>query len=345
MNAATSSLIQMRDIKKVFFTDEVETHALAGVHFDLARGEYVSISGPSGCGKSTLLSILGLLDTPTNGTYTLNEQAVVNLDFAQRARKAEAVQKAEQEGHHPGQSLGQAALALPGFDDFDCQEDNGQRNRSLDRGLRKPEESQCRAHKRDRMRHGESRRGLDDRPAALEQQDQCEHEEEMIISSKDMFHPDHEIGARHLPAVRNGTDRIAAPVRRQLLGLNRPAQRRHAQQRIGRARLHAAKPDGRPLQRSGAGHRAGRHHSRAGNARRLQRQLAKAGQQGLCPDGKAAKNGCLPDQLPVGSGLLGQFQISRAQFIGPCGRAQHEHEGAHGKKDNRPHLGRSITTS
>ena len=66
------SLIQLDSIKKVFLTDEVETHALAGVHFDIRRGEYVSISGPSGCGKSTLLAILGLLDTPSEGTYTLN---------------------------------------------------------------------------------------------------------------------------------------------------------------------------------------------------------------------------------------------------------------------------------
>lgn len=79
-------LIRLDGIKKVFFTDEVETHALAEVHLSIARGEYVSIAGPSGCGKSTLLSILGLLDTPTEGTYTLNDHAVANLDFAARAR-------------------------------------------------------------------------------------------------------------------------------------------------------------------------------------------------------------------------------------------------------------------
>ena len=86
MTLATAALIQMRDIKKVFFTDEIETHALAGVHFDLARGEYVSISGPSGCGKSTLLSILGLLDTPTEGSYTLNNTSVEALNANERAR-------------------------------------------------------------------------------------------------------------------------------------------------------------------------------------------------------------------------------------------------------------------
>ncbi|MCC7376281.1 MAG: ABC transporter ATP-binding protein [Verrucomicrobiales bacterium] len=79
-------LIHLDGITKVFLTDEVETHALSGIHLHINKGEYVSIAGPSGCGKSTLLSILGLLDTPTNGTYTLNEQAVANLDFAQRAR-------------------------------------------------------------------------------------------------------------------------------------------------------------------------------------------------------------------------------------------------------------------
>jgi putative ABC transport system ATP-binding protein len=79
-------LIKLEDIKKVFLTDEVETHALAGVHFHIERGEYVSISGPSGCGKSTLLSILGLLDTPTEGTYVLNAQQVASLDGSDRAR-------------------------------------------------------------------------------------------------------------------------------------------------------------------------------------------------------------------------------------------------------------------
>ena len=65
MNATTSSLIKLDDLKKVFFTDEVETHALSDVHFEIAKGDYLSIAGPSGCGKSTLLSILGLLDSPT----------------------------------------------------------------------------------------------------------------------------------------------------------------------------------------------------------------------------------------------------------------------------------------
>jgi putative ABC transport system ATP-binding protein len=78
-------LIHMEDIKKVFYADEVETHALAGVHFDIAEGDYVAISGPSGCGKSTLLSILGLLDTATEGRYTLSGEPVQNLDHSQRA--------------------------------------------------------------------------------------------------------------------------------------------------------------------------------------------------------------------------------------------------------------------
>jgi putative ABC transport system ATP-binding protein len=79
-------LIQLESIKKVFLTDEIETHALAGIHLEIGRGEYVSIAGPSGCGKSTLLSILGLLDTPTEGRYTLNGNEVANLDHARRAR-------------------------------------------------------------------------------------------------------------------------------------------------------------------------------------------------------------------------------------------------------------------
>lgn len=79
------SLIQLEDLKKVFYTDEVETHALSGVHFTIEKGDYVSISGPSGCGKSTLLSILGLLDTPSGGSYWLNGTAVEELDHSQRA--------------------------------------------------------------------------------------------------------------------------------------------------------------------------------------------------------------------------------------------------------------------
>src|SRR5256884_2477595 len=81
-----NSLIKLDAIKKVFYTDEVETHALSGIHLDIRKGEYVSIAGPSGCGKSTLLSILGLLDSPTEGNYTLNSQPVANLDHSQRAR-------------------------------------------------------------------------------------------------------------------------------------------------------------------------------------------------------------------------------------------------------------------
>ena len=80
------SLIHLEGVKKVFYTEEVETHALSGIHLDIFPGEYVSISGPSGCGKSTLLSILGLLDTPTEGTYLLNGQSVANLSLSDRAR-------------------------------------------------------------------------------------------------------------------------------------------------------------------------------------------------------------------------------------------------------------------
>ncbi len=80
------SLIHLDGVKKVFYTEEVETHALAGIHLDILPGEYVSIAGPSGCGKSTLLSILGLLDTPTEGTFTLNGNPVDNLSLSERAR-------------------------------------------------------------------------------------------------------------------------------------------------------------------------------------------------------------------------------------------------------------------
>src|SRR5438552_11007875 len=80
------SLIQLDGVTKVFVTDEVETHALAGIHIDIKKGEYLSISGPSGCGKSTLLAILGLLDSPSDGTYVLNGKAVQNLKLSERAR-------------------------------------------------------------------------------------------------------------------------------------------------------------------------------------------------------------------------------------------------------------------
>lgn len=80
------ALLVMDGVTKVFTTDEVETHALAGIHLNLKRGEYVSISGPSGCGKSTLLAILGLLDSPTGGSYVLNGRPVQDLKLAERAR-------------------------------------------------------------------------------------------------------------------------------------------------------------------------------------------------------------------------------------------------------------------
>jgi putative ABC transport system ATP-binding protein len=79
-------LIRLDNLSKVFYTDEVETHALAGIHLEIQKGDYVAIAGPSGCGKSTLLSILGLLDSPTDGLYQLNGSAVQELDLAQRAR-------------------------------------------------------------------------------------------------------------------------------------------------------------------------------------------------------------------------------------------------------------------
>src|SRR5256714_14641164 len=84
--ASNGSLIQLQGIKKVFYTDEVETHALADVHLEIKGGDYVSIAGPSGCGKTTLLSLLGLLDTPSEGTYLLEGRPVANLSAAERAR-------------------------------------------------------------------------------------------------------------------------------------------------------------------------------------------------------------------------------------------------------------------
>src|SRR6266446_2796970 len=86
MSEHPEALINLEGVTKVFFTDEVETHALSGIHLEIFRGEYVSIAGPSGCGKSTLLSILGLLDSPTDGKYVLNGTAAGNLKPSDRAR-------------------------------------------------------------------------------------------------------------------------------------------------------------------------------------------------------------------------------------------------------------------
>jgi putative ABC transport system ATP-binding protein len=84
--AIRDAVIRLDGIGKVFRTEEMETHALAGIDFEIAHGEFVAISGPSGCGKSTLLGILGLLDTPSRGRYFLKERDVARLDHTSRAR-------------------------------------------------------------------------------------------------------------------------------------------------------------------------------------------------------------------------------------------------------------------
>ena len=86
MNDAARPLIHLDKVTKIFFTDEVETHALAEIDLDIYPGEYIAISGPSGCGKSTLLSILGLLDSPSDGQYQLNGRPVASLKMSARAR-------------------------------------------------------------------------------------------------------------------------------------------------------------------------------------------------------------------------------------------------------------------
>ncbi len=86
MTEAGQPLIQIENLTKIFYTDEIESHALSGIHLSLNKGEYVAMSGPSGCGKSTLLSIIGLLDTPTSGRYSLNGKTVENLDLTERSR-------------------------------------------------------------------------------------------------------------------------------------------------------------------------------------------------------------------------------------------------------------------
>ena len=84
--ADAGTLIQMENISKIFYTDEVETHALSGVHLEIRKGEYVTIAGPSGSGKSTLLALIGLLDSPSEGAYVLNTNSVADLDASLRSR-------------------------------------------------------------------------------------------------------------------------------------------------------------------------------------------------------------------------------------------------------------------
>jgi putative ABC transport system ATP-binding protein len=86
MSSSDQPLLHLEGVTKVFLTDEVETHALAGVHLEINKGEFISINGPSGCGKSTLLSILGLLDSPTEGNYSLAGKPVADLPLSERAR-------------------------------------------------------------------------------------------------------------------------------------------------------------------------------------------------------------------------------------------------------------------
>jgi putative ABC transport system ATP-binding protein len=86
ISMATQAVIQLKRLRKVFLTDEVETHALADIDLEINRGEYVCIAGPSGCGKSTLLAILGLLEPATDGEYILNGKQVAHLQFTEQAR-------------------------------------------------------------------------------------------------------------------------------------------------------------------------------------------------------------------------------------------------------------------
>jgi len=86
MSSSDQPLLRLEGVTKVFLTDEVETHALSGIHLEINKGEFISINGPSGCGKSTLLSILGLLDTPTDGDYSLGGKPVADLPLSERAR-------------------------------------------------------------------------------------------------------------------------------------------------------------------------------------------------------------------------------------------------------------------
>src|ERR1700689_3353442 len=84
MNTTEQGLIRLNGVTKVFYTDEVETHALSGVHLEIKNGEYLAIAGPSGCGKSTLLSLMGLLDSPSSGEYLIKGERVAKLSNSDR---------------------------------------------------------------------------------------------------------------------------------------------------------------------------------------------------------------------------------------------------------------------
>src|SRR5580692_9509456 len=114
--AAEQGLIRLDGVTKVFYTDEVETHALSGVHLEIKNGEFLSIAGPSGCGKSTLLSILGLLDSPTEGNYWINTQAVANLSLSgvQPDWRSHGVRKRRAAAHLPQHGRGRAQEASAG---------------------------------------------------------------------------------------------------------------------------------------------------------------------------------------------------------------------------------------
>jgi putative ABC transport system ATP-binding protein len=86
MPLAIDPLIRLQGVTKIFHTDEIETHALSRVDLEIRAGEYVAVCGPSGCGKTSLLSILGLLDSPSEGSYVLAGEPVSTLNAAQRAR-------------------------------------------------------------------------------------------------------------------------------------------------------------------------------------------------------------------------------------------------------------------
>jgi putative ABC transport system ATP-binding protein len=86
MAGANGAMIKLAGVNKIFYTDEMETHALSEIHLEIKQGEYVAIAGPSGCGKSTLLSLIGLLDSPTNGEYSIKGESVARLTVADRCR-------------------------------------------------------------------------------------------------------------------------------------------------------------------------------------------------------------------------------------------------------------------
>ena len=195
------------------------------------------------------------------------------------------------------------------------------------------------------MGQGKGGRGFDHHTEPANQQHQCDDEQQVVIAFEDVDDPQHEIAARHFPAIGNERDLNHRLVLGQAGSLNRSAQRGDPQQRIGEGGVHAGQTDLRSGQVPAAGQAALRNQHQPLNPR-LRRGLgAEIGEGRLGPGGETAQNRCLPDQFPVLGILLGEFEITRAQLISLGWQGQQSGDQDQQYADQARHLGCSITTS